>query len=256
MVRGRRCLEIGGPSPLFARNGPLPLYPLAETIDNCTFAQTTLWQADVREGRTFSYDAERRPGRQFIAEATDLTGIADGTYAVVLASHVIEHVANPLRALSEWARVLQEDGTLVLVVPHRETTFDHSRPLTTIDHLIEDFERDVDEDDPTHVAEFVALLDLDRDPERRTREELATLAADVLATRFVHHHVFDTRLVVAMLDRAGFALLSLSTALPFHIVAIARRPANGEPPSNDAFLAADAAWVGTSCFPSDRARNA
>src|SRR5919106_6376657 len=66
MVRGRRCLEIGGPSPLFARNGPLPLYPLAETIDNCTFAQTTLWQADVREGRTFSYDAERRPGRQFI----------------------------------------------------------------------------------------------------------------------------------------------------------------------------------------------
>jgi SAM-dependent methyltransferase len=253
LVEARRCLEIGGPSPLFARDGLLPLYPLAETVDNCTFAHRTLWQGDVLEGRSFRYDVERVPGQQFIAEATDLAGIEDGTYGAVLASHVIEHVANPLRALSEWARVLNEDGTLVLVVPHRETTFDHRRPLTTIEHLVADFERGVGEDDPTHVSEFLALIDLERDPEGRSREQLAALAEDFVGNRFVHHHVFDSRLVVELLDRARFQLVALATALPFHVVVIARRPRDGVAPANDAFLAPNAAWARASCFRTDRA---
>jgi SAM-dependent methyltransferase len=252
LVQGRACLEIGGPSALFRRDGPLPIYPLAASVDNCTFAERTVWEGEVRQGRTFVYDESAPPGRQFIAEATDLGRIADESYEAVLASHVIEHVANPLRALAEWSRVLREEGTLVLVVPHRETTFDHRRPLTPIAHLVDDFERGVGEDDPTHIAEFVELLDLDRDPERRRRDELAALAADFVANRFVHHHVFDSRLVVEMLDRASFQLLALATALPFHIVAIARRPPRGVAPANAAFLEPSASWVRASCFSTDR----
>jgi SAM-dependent methyltransferase len=251
LLEGRTCLEIGGPSRLFARDGPLPIYPLAASVDNCTFAERTVWGA-VEEGRTFSYDPSRPPGRQYVSEATDLAAIRDEAYDAVLASHVIEHIANPLAALGEWSRVLRPGGTLVLVVPHYELTFDHRRPVTELDHLVRDFERGVGEDDSTHVAEFVQLFDLDRDPELRTRDELAARTAGFAENRCIHHHVFDSALAVRMLDRAGYELLTLETALPFHIVALARRPPAGVTAVNEPFLRPDAAWARSSCFSRDR----
>ena len=252
LVEEGACLEIGGPSRFFGRDGSLPLYPLAASVDNCTFAERTVWHDANEEGRTFSYDESRPSGRQYILDATDLDGIEDESYDAVLASHVIEHVANPLRALAEWRRVLRAGGALVLVVPHREMTFDHHRPVTELEHLLDDLEREVGEDDPTHVEEFVELFDLDRDPVLRTRAELAARTAGFVENRCIHHHVFDSALVVRLLDCAGFELASVETALPFHIVAVARRPLPGAAPHNEAFLAPDAAWIAGSCFATDR----
>jgi SAM-dependent methyltransferase len=48
----------------------------------------------------------------------------------VLASHVIEHFPDPIRALEEWARVARR--YVVVVVPHRDRTFDRGRELTSI----------------------------------------------------------------------------------------------------------------------------
>jgi hypothetical protein len=62
----------------------------------------------------------------------------------VLSSHCLEHVANPILALREWLRVMTPDGTLVLVLPHKEGTFDHQRPTTTLGHMIDDYEREDD----------------------------------------------------------------------------------------------------------------
>jgi SAM-dependent methyltransferase len=230
----------------------LPIYPIASSVDNCTFAERTVWQGEVEKGRTFSYEASRSPGWQYIYDATDLARIPDESYDAVLASHVIEHIANPLLALAEWRRVLRRAGILILVVPHREMTFDHRRPVTSLEHLIDDFERGVAEDDSTHVAEFIELFDLDRDPERRTREELAATTARFVENRCMHHHVFDSALVVRMLDRAGLELVGLETALPFHVVAVARRMPAGVTAANEAFLDPDAAWARSSCFSTDR----
>jgi SAM-dependent methyltransferase len=252
LLEGCLCLEIGGPSGFFRHDGPLPIYSLASSVDNCTFAERTVWEGEVEKGRTFSYEESRPPGWQYIAEATDLSSIPGEAYEAVIASHVIEHVANPLAALSEWRRVLRQDGALVLVVPHREMTFDHRRPVTSLEHLVGDHERGVAEDDRTHLAEFLELFDFDRDPERRTREELAQRTARFAENRCLHHHVFDSKLVVRMLDRAGFELVGVETALPFHIVAVARRPPEGATAENDAFLAPDATWVRRSCFSTDQ----
>src|SRR5918992_182575 len=122
LVEGRRGLEIGGPSAIFSRDGALPLYPLLEHLDDCDFAGDTIWHGQAAEGSPFHYDDRRLPGRRYVREATALDGIADGSYDVVLSSHTLEHVANPLRALSEWKRVLATGGHLVLAVPHLENT--------------------------------------------------------------------------------------------------------------------------------------
>ena len=76
---------------------------------------------------------------RLIRDATSLDGIEDASYDVVLASHTLEHIANPLLALSEWRRVVGADGHLVLVLPHLENTFDHRRPVTTLEHIEADF---------------------------------------------------------------------------------------------------------------------
>jgi SAM-dependent methyltransferase len=60
---------------------------------------------------------------------------ADNSFDFVVASHVIEHIPDPIAALLEWARVARR--YLFLVVPHRDRTFDRDRPLTPLDELIE-----------------------------------------------------------------------------------------------------------------------
>ena len=47
-----------------------------------------------------------RPAGGSSETRTSLDGIDDASYDVVLASHTLEHIANPLRALSEWRRVV------------------------------------------------------------------------------------------------------------------------------------------------------
>ena len=250
LVEGRRGIEIGGPSSIFARTGPLPLYPLFGRLDNCDFAGDTIWHGAAAEHDEFSYDSERPPGRRFIRDGTSLDGIEDASYDAVLSSHTLEHIANPLRALSEWKRVVVSEGHLVLVLPHLQNTFDHRRPVTALEHIEADFARSTGEDDRTHVEEFIELCDLRRVPDRLSRPAFAQRTRDSVANRTLHHHVFDTDLVVRLLDRAGLELLWVETALPFHIVAVARASDGGA--DNSAFLAPTARWRQESVFRRDR----
>jgi SAM-dependent methyltransferase len=77
----------------------------------------------------------------------------------VASSHVLEHTANPVKAICEWYRVLRPGGIIYLVVPDRRYTFDRYRPVTACEHLFEDYRRDVSDRDATHVDEHVDLLD-------------------------------------------------------------------------------------------------
>src|ERR1700674_1991592 len=148
-VGGKVGLEIGGPSKIFGKGGIIPVYPIAGRIDNCTFSHDTTWEGEIAEGNTFQFDGRAKPGYQYIAEARKLDHIASATYDFIVSSHVLEHVANPLLALREWTRVLKDEGLLVLVVPHKDGTFDHRRAVTSIDHLVQDFDKKVDEGDMT-----------------------------------------------------------------------------------------------------------
>lgn len=234
--KDKNGLEIGGSSKLFKRKGLLPVYGIASRVDNCNFGYDTTWEGAIKEGPTFHFDKRRPPGSQYITEATDLHQIPSLSYDFVLSSHTLEHVANPLLALSEWIRVLKENGLLVLVVPHKDGTFDHRRPVTSLDHLIQDFDRKISEDDKTHLDEILNLHDLALDPGSGDFEIFKNRSERNSENRCLHHHVFDTKLTVELINYIGLQILAVEVFRPHHIFVIAKKLPSGNVVQNDAFL--------------------
>jgi SAM-dependent methyltransferase len=251
-LRGVRGLEIGGPSGIFSSTGIFPVYPVIGSLDNCNFGSKTVWEGKIEEGKTFRYDERHEPGMQFIREATDLRDISSECYDIVLSSHTLEHTANPLRALAEWKRVLRPGGTLVLIVPHKDGTFDHRRPGTTLKHLEDDLAKSMSEDDQTHVPEVIALHDVEADDGVASRDELIERSRKNKENRCLHHHVFTTELIAQVATAAGFKILALEPMLPFHIISVLEKPAESGLVNNSQFLSAEAVFRGRSPFRSDR----
>jgi SAM-dependent methyltransferase len=227
-LRGKQGLEIGGPSSVFTPEAqkkyvPIPpLYAIAGSIDNCNFATETTWSRGER-GRTFHYLPGKAPGRQYINDATDLSSIADGTYDFLLASHILEHVANPLRALKEFHRVLKPKGYALILVPNQIHTFDHRRPVTSVAHLEADLAAGTDESDMAHLDEILSLHDLEMDKPAGSPEEFRARCLRNAEVRCMHHHVFDLALLDRVLRRSGFCLLYGTDRWENHLLIFARR---------------------------------
>jgi hypothetical protein len=205
-VRGKRGLEIGGPSEMFRRM--IPVYPGVASLDNCVFATDTIWEGRRDDGAAFNF-YEGKVGRNFVRDAVEVNVDLGGKYEFILACHVLEHIANPIKALKNWHSVAP---VLLLILPYYRETFDHRRPVTTFDHMLRDFTSDVGEDDQTHIQEALELSDLSRVklPAGMTLEE-AKLRANPLENatiRCVHHHVFNEHNSSDLLNYCGYRVVA------------------------------------------------
>jgi len=208
LVDDKCGVEIGGPSLLFKT--VLPLYQRVRGLDGVNFSADTIWEGRIRADAGYHYYRNKR-GRQFIADATDLPELATGRYDFLLSSNCLEHVANPLKALLEWQRVVKAGGALILVVPNKENNFDHRRPVTRFEHLLDDFTRGVGEDDTTHLDEILALHDLRRDLPAGGRRHFRKRSLKNFQNRTLHHHVFDVGVMEEMLECVGFGIVDVTT---------------------------------------------
>ena len=223
MFLGKSGIEIGGPSATFSKRGIFPIYPVVENIDNANFSTDTIWEGTITSGRTFRFDAAKPLGKQYICEATSMDAIPSASYDFVLSSHTLEHCANPLSALSEWRRVLRNNGLLALLLPDKRFTFDHRRPITTLEHLIADFDSGVKEDDMTHLPEILALHDLALDPEAGDSESFKSRSLKNPENRCLHHHVFDVSIATSLVTYTGFKVVNAETIKPYHILVLAKK---------------------------------
>ena len=221
-LSGQKGLEIGGPSSLFGLRGYFPVYIFAKQIDGVNFSNETVWEGELNEGNNYKYFSDKT-GYQFIAEATDLSKITANSYDFILSCHSLEHVANPIKAIKEWNRVLKPGGSFVLVLPDKEFTFDVNRPYTILQHLINDYDKNTDEKDTTHFEEVIRLNDLSKDTGIKTKEELETRTLNNFSNRCVHHHVFSLPLIKALLEYCGFSITHQQKGEPFHLITIAEK---------------------------------
>jgi len=244
----KRGIEIGGPSPEVF--GP-HIYPIVGSLDNVNFSCKTVWEGSLEQGNTFVFHPSRPPGRQYILEATALVGIPSASYDFLLSSHALEHTANPILALREWLRVLKQNGVIVLVLPHKDGTFDWRRPTTTLDHLKDDFERGADEHDLSHLPEILKLHDLSRDPPAGDFESFKARSLKNFENRCLHHHTFTALSAVTLLNYVGVQIVSVETFLPQNIIVVALK---SQTANNASFLDSSARCYQQSPFHSDRGK--
>lgn len=125
---------------------------------------------------------------------------ADGSFDFILNEHVLEHITNPIKAINEWVRTLKIGGHLYLFLPHKERTNDMFREVTSLNHLIEDFNQDIAFDDETHFNDWKSnVIDKGLMPEHykhMTREELLDSAS-------IHHHVWTEKEIKELVEHIG-----------------------------------------------------
>jgi len=245
LLKGKKGLEIGGPSHSFSHKGFLPVYDVLKTLDGCNFGIQTVWEGQLTEGNNYSWGNKK--GYQFINDGSQLSAIKNNSYEVILSCHSIEHFANPIKALKEWDRVLAEDGYMLLVIPHKDGTFDHNRPVTTFAHLLNDFELNIPETDNTHFEEIISLHDIQMDAGVKNMEELKDRTYANIDNRCVHHHVFNTPLVVELADYLSYQIIALQHFNPFNIVILLQKSGH---PNNSRYK--DPANPIYQKFPSDK----
>jgi hypothetical protein len=136
---------------------------------------------------------------------------------------MLEHTANPILALLEWKRLLTDGGTLVLLLPDKRHTFDHRRPVTTLEHLADDFKAGRGADDLTHLPEILELHDLERDPDAADMEAFKARSRRNLENRCLHHHVFDVRLARELVEYSGLKVSAIEEIGPHHILVLAQK---------------------------------
>ena len=92
-----------------------------------------------------------------IGSAEDLSFFPDNSVDFVIANHLLEHLEYPIRGLLEFFRVLRPSGIIFLGLPDQRMGIDQRRPLTSVDHLIDEHYNGAEANRRQHYYDWVVL---------------------------------------------------------------------------------------------------
>lgn len=193
------AIEVGGPSGFFQDS---KLYEKINNLVIVNFSTATVWLKEDKVEYVKGKIALIKPG-----EGTELSSLFPcERFDLFLSSHSLEHTANPIKMLVEAHKILKPEGEIIIIVPDKKTIFDRKRPDTTFEHLVDDFEKNVDEHDLTHLEEILSLHDLRLDPPAGTHEKFRERSLMNFENRCLHHHVFTQDTIKKCVEKAGFKI--------------------------------------------------
>ncbi len=201
----------------------MPLYELLGSCDNVDWARRTIWADRKKEATEFAPEGKVL-GREYFSDAGSGTSVPEKTYDVIMSSHVLEHLANPVRAIKDWMQHLGPSGVLVIIVPEGARMFDHSRPVTPLAHMSSDYERNVDEHDLGHLEEVISLHDLRMDRGAGSRHDFEERCRNNPANRAMHHHVFSPDSLCRLEEAAGLKVRLVARVPMYSILTVASLP--------------------------------
>jgi len=92
---------------------------LAKYVDSKKWLDLGCGSVKVHED-AIGVDTYPYPCVDIVHDVSDLWFFKDGELDGIIASHVLEHIADTKAVLTEWNRVLKPGGTLIIVVPDAE----------------------------------------------------------------------------------------------------------------------------------------
>ncbi|VVB88186.1 Methyltransferase domain protein [uncultured archaeon] len=87
-----------------------------------------------------------------------LESLKDSSVDFVIANHFIEHCENPIKAFENMIRVIKSSGILFLSIPDKRFIFDRDRPITSMEHIIKDYNEGPQYSKRLHYEEWVKYL--------------------------------------------------------------------------------------------------
>jgi SAM-dependent methyltransferase len=87
-----------------------------------------------------------------------LTRFPDESQDFVIANHLLENCQNPIGALLNFLRVLKRGGVLYLAVQDDRYTINGTRPVTSLEHMLQDLERGPEWSKQQHLEEWTRLV--------------------------------------------------------------------------------------------------
>jgi len=134
------------------------------------------------------------PETDVIDDATHMATFADESLDFVVANHVLEHLEDPVLALTNLLRVLRPGGILFLALPDARETFDDPRERTTLEHVLRDHAEGPEVSRRQHYEEWARHI------EGHTGAELTRRVDEYAAEDARHHfHVWELDTFLAML---------------------------------------------------------
>jgi hypothetical protein len=125
-----------------------------------------------------------------------LEAISDASQDFLVANHFLEHCEDPIGTIEVHLRKLRPGGILFYAVPDKRYTFDFRRPLTPLEHMVEDHERGPKRSRSAHYEEWTRLVSEDpaveRAPEDTEPEQwLQERAQEIEGAGYsIHMHVW------------------------------------------------------------------
>lgn len=149
-----------------------------------------------------------------------LATIQDASLDFIVANHLIEHCDNPIGTLGNWLAKLKTGGVIFMTVPDKRVGFEEQRPLTPLDHIIEDYRCDGEartRRNQHHYGEWVDYFTAAFPPDTTlSREE--RIRQLIAADYSIHFHVFTFEsfrdLIRYSRDVLGFPLDMVDAARP------------------------------------------
>ena len=179
-------VEIGGPSPFDI------VYENTVSMDNVIFSSKTIWSNHTEE---YNYYKDKK-GKVIINDAVDISLVQNDSYDFCFSSHSLEHIANPLKAINEWLRIIKNGGYIIIIVPEKSQCFDHKREYSKFSKLLSQYEKNVGEDDLSTLHEILINHDLSMDPPAGDLGAFTKRSFDNFNNRCLHHYVYNDELLM------------------------------------------------------------
>jgi predicted SAM-dependent methyltransferase len=117
-----------------------------------------------------------------------LSSVQNSSQDFIIASHMIEHCQNPIGTIQNFLRVVKKDGIVFMAVPDKRYTFDIDRPLTSIDHLLDDYQKSPELSKYSHFKEWVDLV-ISTKEKVEDSEQMTRQLMDIDYS--IHYHVWN-----------------------------------------------------------------
>lgn len=182
-----------------------------DEMDREEWERAYAYKKKTWEGRTNS-----TPWHLYRRASADELPVSDNSLDFIFASHVFEHLVNPLGHIEHWLAKLRPGGVIVAIVPNAESSVDYSRPLSTLPEIVSQ------QDGPMRPGlEHYACFFGEKEAERRLKEK-----------RSFHAHFYTPENLGALLSHAvkknGLAWYQIQHRGNYHeIFFICGKPADG-----------------------------